>query len=154
MSTTSVALRTVVLILLGCGVLCLAASAQEPPRRPREPFPAPTIDTPSATLTTVATNTPTTVLVTARIAHPAHIASALNLIRLNSSGAPTMLGQLHDDGKNGDAVAGDGIFTIQVLLNEAVPGPIQVQVSGAFRGMIRRVLSPPLTLMVADSQPR
>ena len=73
------------------------------------------------------------------IPDPAVIAGGANLLRLDSSGNATIVGVLHDDGKNGDAVAGDGVFTYQVTLNESSIGQINFQVSAAFRGSLRRV---------------
>jgi hypothetical protein len=57
-----------------------------------------------------------------------------------------VLGQLHDDGKNGDTIAGDGVYTIQITVNEPLAGQIQFQVSAAFKGKLKRLTSPILTV--------
>ncbi|PYU26882.1 MAG: hypothetical protein DMG30_01035 [Acidobacteria bacterium] len=82
---------------------------------------------------------PSIATVSVSIPDPAVIAGGANLLRLDSSGNATIVGVLHDDGKNGDAVAGDGVFTYQVTLNESSIGQINFQVSAAFRGSLRRV---------------
>jgi hypothetical protein len=55
---------------------------------------------------------------------------------------------MHDDGLNGDAVAGDHIYTLLVPFNEATAGQIQLQVSAAFQGLLKRVMSSIVTLGV------
>jgi hypothetical protein len=49
------------------------------------------------------------------------------------------VGTLHDDGQNGDLIAGDGIYTLQLTLNEPAAEQIQFQVSSAFRGTLKRL---------------
>ena len=48
---------------------------------------------------------------------------------------------MHDDGVNGDAQAGDNIFTLRFTANEAATGEFRLRVSAAFKGVVRRVLS-------------
>jgi hypothetical protein len=55
---------------------------------------------------------------------------------------------MHDDGTNGDAVSGDGIYTLRVALNDPNIDQIQLQVSAAFRGILKRVLSSPINIAV------
>jgi hypothetical protein len=55
---------------------------------------------------------------------------------------------MHDDGKNGDAVAGDGVYTFLVPFNELVSGQVQLQVSAAFQGQLKRIVSPLLSISV------
>ena len=57
-----------------------------------------------------------------------------------------VLGLLRDDGVNGDAVAGDGTFTLRATIFEQTPGPVTLRVSAAFRGSMVRALSAPLTV--------
>lgn len=109
---------------------------------------APTIGATGATPTSINASTPTTITVTSVITDPTLITTGINLIRLNPGGASTILGQLHDDGLNGDAVAGDKTFTLQVTLNEVNAGQVQLQVSAAFRGVLQRVLSNVMTVTV------
>jgi hypothetical protein len=77
------------------------------------------------------------------------ISNGVNLLQFASPGSPPLiLGQMHDDGQNGDAVAGDGIFTLVVPLDQPMTGTFQMQVSAAFRGVLKRVLSPAITINV------
>jgi len=46
---------------------------------------------------------------------------------------------MHDDGQNGDAVAGDHIYTAQLSYIAPNAGPQTLQVSAAFRGHLQRV---------------
>jgi hypothetical protein len=95
----------------------------------------------AATPTTAVISTPTQVTVTASITDPALISNGVNLLQLNADGTTTILGTLNDDGINGDAYAGDKIFTILVTLNSASSSQIQLQVSAAFKGSLLRVKS-------------
>jgi hypothetical protein len=72
---------------------------------------------------------------------PASIAGGLNLLRVDVS-PPVILGVMHDDGLNGDAVAGDGIYTLLFTASAAAVGQMQLQVSAALRGQLRRPKSP------------
>ena len=108
----------------------------------------PIVGTPTATPATIVVNTPTLATVTASIT-PAPISNGANLLRLGATGTQsTIIGVMHDDGKNGDLVAGDGIYTFQVPFNEATAGQIQLQVSAAFQGQLKRITSNPITLRV------
>lgn len=60
------------------------------------------------------------------------------------------MGQLHDDGMNGDAVAGDKTFTLVKSFNETTTGEIKLQVSAAFRGILRRVTSGIITIEIGS----
>src|SRR5258708_6687613 len=80
----------------------------------------PTVGIPFASPTTVLVNTTTTVTVTCQISDSTLLPGGVNLLRPDPAGIAesTILGVMHDDGKNGDAVAGDKIFSLQVSLNE------------------------------------
>jgi len=82
---------------------------------------------------TLVVNSPTTVTITAALRDAALIPGSVNLIELSPSGQSPVLGQLHDDGKDGDAIAGDGIYTFQIIFNEHTTRQIQLGVSAAFR---------------------
>ncbi len=104
----------------------------------------PTIGTPSTSPTLIAVNTPTVVTVTVLITDPTLISDSANLLRLGATGTlPTILGVMHDSGA--------GVYTLQVTVNESVPGTIQLQVSAAFKGLLKRVLSPVFTIQVWNS---
>lgn len=148
-----------VFLLLGIGGLLLYARAPSSPRvKPSPshsaavtatpPVPAPSIGATSAIPTIVGVNTPTTVTVTSVITDPALITTGINLLRLNANGTSTILGQLRDDGLNGDALAGDKTFSINTTFNEPQTGQIQLQVSAAFRGILKRALSTVITVDV------
>jgi hypothetical protein len=92
---------------------------------------------------------PVVVTVTSSITDAALIPESVNLQRLDSSGRViSVLGSLHDDGLNGDAVAGDQIYSITSTVFENTPGVVTVRVSAAFRGTLLRVFSPPLTVNI------
>src|ERR1700742_3260882 len=97
-------------------------------------FSAATVGTTTASPTTISVGQPTVVTVTSEITDPTLLTTGINLLRLLPGGGSTIIGQLHDDGLNGDAVAGDKIFSAQVTLNEATAGQVQLQVSAAFKG--------------------
>jgi flagellar hook assembly protein FlgD len=107
---------------------------------------APTVGAPSANPNTINAGQATVVTVTATISRaandPALVSNGVNLLRLVSNQSPSILGVMHDDGLNGDGVANDGIYALQVTLNEANGGQIQLQVSAAFLGLLQRVKSP------------
>ena len=60
----------------------------------------------------------------------ARTAVTLLLQRLNPDGSIAQLGQLHDDGMNGDAVGGDGAYTLVVTFNERSAGEISLRIAG------------------------
>jgi hypothetical protein len=113
----------------------------------------PTFGTPTAAPALITVNTSTIVTVTVVIS-PAPLPNGVNLLRLGATGTqPTILGVMHDDGKNGDAVAGDGIYTLQVLFNEPATGQIRLQVSAAFKGSLKRTLSSLFQIEVRPATP-
>ena len=101
---------------------------------------------------TVPVGVGTPVLVTATIGDPAVIASSVQLQRYDSQGrVVAVLGALNDAGRDGDAAAGDSIFSIRLIVYELAPGPISLRVSAAFQGRILRVLSAPFAVTVAGT---
>ena len=77
---------------------------------------APTMVVTTVSPNLIPANTSAPVMVTARITDVNVIPSTMQLHRVDSTGSVTVIGTLHDDGRDGDAVAGDRIFTIQVPL--------------------------------------
>ncbi len=73
------------------------------------------------------------------ITDPKAIPSSVNLVRKATNGAITVVDRLHDDGVNGDAVAGDGIYTWQGAITEPAIGQVTYQTSVAFLGSLLRV---------------
>jgi hypothetical protein len=104
---------------------------------------APTIGTPTATQAIITVNTPTTVTVTVQI-NPVPLAGGVNLLRLGATGTqPIILGVMQS--------LGTGTYSLQTMFNEPTPGQIQLEVSAAFSGLLRRVISPQLSISVLNS---
>ncbi len=114
---------------------------------PSSAWAAPSIGTVQLTPTSIASGAATTVRVTAVIADPGVIPATVNLQRLNDAGAPVaVLGALHDDGVNGDAVAGDQIYTLDAVFTETLP--VRLRVSAGFKGLLRRLFSAEMLLNI------
>ncbi len=112
----------------------------------------PVIGTVTISPTFAPANVTTQVTVTALITDPTLVAGGANLQRLNSAGSVTaVLGVLHDDGLNGDAVAGDHIYTLVFTLNETTPGRIFFRASAAFQGVLQRVLSSSVAVDISNN---
>jgi len=77
--------------------------------------------------------------------NPVLIASGLNLLRVDGA-APTVVGVMHDDGLNGDAVANDGIYT--VLFSAPSVAQMQLQAAAAIQAQVHRLKSPVVTVPV------
>jgi RHS repeat-associated protein len=91
----------------------------------------------AATPSTIVLNAPATVTITSQITDPTLLPAGVNLVRMDASG-PTIVGVLHDDGLNGDAAAGDGIYSYQFTVTPSSVGAIGYQVTAAFRGVLLR----------------
>jgi hypothetical protein len=154
MSVQRIALTVLFLLPLGFVTLRLSAGPQASPRPEKGATTAAAIRSTSATPTSIRTHTPTRVLVSAHISRPAVIPGSVNLIRVNPDGPPTIIGRLHDDGREGNATAGDEIYSIRPILNGLAAGKIQLRISVALRGQMRRVLSEPITLTITPGQER
>ncbi|MBS1817887.1 MAG: PKD domain-containing protein [Acidobacteria bacterium] len=110
----------------------------------------PTLGQSTLTPSTVSTGTPTQVLATVVITDTRVLATGVNLLRTDAAGRTLgTVGVMKDDGQNGDAAAGDQIFTLRVSINEAAQGTLYYRVSAAFRGVLLRVLSPVMPLTIA-----
>jgi hypothetical protein len=95
------------------------------------------------------TGMPTQVRVSICIVNdPKLLTSSVNLIRINPNGSKTVLARMYDDGAHGDVMANDEMYTALVELNEHDPAVLQFQVSAAYKGQLRRVLSEVFTLEV------
>jgi hypothetical protein len=77
--------------------------------------------------------------------NPALIPGGLNLLRVDGA-APVILGVMHDDGLNGDAVANDGIYTLLFTANSVAT--MQLDVSAAIKAQLRRPKSPVTTVPI------
>ena len=107
---------------------------------------APTVGLPATTSPTVInTNTPTTVVITSLITDASLIPGSVNLVRLDGNeNVVGIVGVMHDDGQNGDAAAGDRVYSLRLTIIEPAQTAFEFQVSAAFKGLLRRVISSPL----------
>lgn len=106
----------------------------------------------SANLLIIPVNKPTDVMVTIQITDSRLISGSINLQRLDTSGKVlAILGNLNDSGTNGDAVAGDKIYTVRYNFNEVTTTPVRLRVSWALKGVLKRVVSNTLTIEVGNS---
>jgi hypothetical protein len=84
-------------------------------------------------------------VITSLITDPSLIPGSVNLVRLDGNeNVVGIVGVMHDDGKDGDAVAGDHVYSLQLVLNEPRQTAFEFEVSAAFKGLLHRVVSPPL----------
>jgi hypothetical protein len=82
----------------------------------------------------IVVNTPTPVLFTAQITDPQLKKRSVVLVRLDDAGQPSdILGRLRDDGKNGDAVAGDKTYSMRTTLKEPVAGTASFKIAARFK---------------------
>ena len=106
-----------------------------------------------ATPSVFAVNTLTQVTVSALINDPTVIPGGVNLLRIDSTGKAVIIGILQDNGAGGDQVAGDHVYTLQIPFHEVATGQIVLKASVAFKGLLQRVQSAPLTLRVSAQPP-
>ena len=91
-------------------------------------------------------------LVTCRITDTNVLGESVLLQRIDANGLVTgTLGNLRDTGLNGDATAGDGIFSNRFGINESTPGILRLRVSAGLRGSIRRILSPIVQMTITGT---
>jgi hypothetical protein len=101
----------------------------------------PTVGTPVATPSMIIVNTSTPVTVTVQITAPTLIPASVNLLLLGATGTqPTILGAMQS--------AGNGAYSLQTVFNETSTGEIELEVSAAFQGQLRRVIAPILQIPV------
>ena len=115
---------------------------------------APTLGSATVNPSAIRVGVASDVVATADIDDPTVIPASVNLQRLSAGGTVTaVLGTLHDDGLDGDAVAGDKVFSIRITLNENREGTVSLRVSAAFKGVLRRGTSKQVrvTAMEADA---
>ena len=112
---------------------------------------APAVTSVAASPSSIPAGAATSVTVTAIVTDSSLIPGSINLQRRDSGGTLiAILGTLHDDGLNGDLVAGDKTFTLQVSFNEAAPGTVFLKVSAAFSGLPVRGQSANLPLTITS----
>lgn len=131
----------------------MTASPTRLPSRTPTPSPTPTPTSGAASVVcavvsppAVPVGQPTDVLVEGIIISPAGhpvIETGVYLLRTDATGRViATLGTMRDDGTNGDAVAGDGVFALRMRVTEGTVGALRFKVSAPFRGLLRRVFSP------------
>ena len=107
------------------------------------------LGTPVLSPANITAGSPATVKISVAIGDPNYLAGSANVQRLNADGSvQSVAGLLRDDGQQGDAAAGDQIYTLSLPLQEAAAGTVRFQVSAAYKRELKRTVSAPLTLTV------
>ena len=120
------------------------AVAQVPPR---------TVATPTVEPAEARIGQPTKVRFWADIGDPNVIASGVNLLKVGAPGtSPTIVGVLKDDGTGGDEIAGDGRYSIELVVNEPVAKTLVYRISAPFKGTLLRTVTPDLPLAVVANR--
>lgn len=111
-----------------------------------------TLGAPTMSPASIAARTPAEVTFSVAITDPNYTAGSANVQRLNATGGiVAVVGNLRDDGTQGDAIAGDRIYTLRTTLQQAEAGTVKFQVSAAFKGELKRSFAGPLALTVTDT---
>jgi len=102
----------------------------------------------NATPNTLFQNTTTSVKFIADVQpDPKLIKTSIRLLR-ETNGVFSVVGTMHDDGLNGDAVANDNRYTLNLNVQTGNPGDLNFQASAAYSGVLKRVQSSPLQVQV------
>ena len=110
---------------------------------------APSVGMASATPAYIVINTPTALLITVRITDASLLPNGVNLLRTDANGKTiAILGVMHDDGINGDALPRDQVCSFCLTANEPAVGKTYYQASAAFKGVLKRALSSPVIVTV------
>ena len=113
-----------------------------------------TLGIPALTPDRVVAGVASAVTVSVSITDPNYIAGSANVQRLRADGSvQAVVGLLRDDGVDGDAVAGDKVYTLRTTLTEAAAGTVKFQVSAGFRRELKRTVAGPMTLTVDSGVP-
>lgn len=96
------------------------------------------ITTVGSSVATAPAGVGTPVTFTATIPDTSVIPGSVNLLRIDSAGRATVVGRMHDDGLNGDATAGDQVYSFQLNVFEQTTGTVNYRVSAAFLGSLVR----------------
>jgi hypothetical protein len=111
-----------------------------------------TIGKVAATPSSASVGVATAATFTAVITDPSVIPSTVQLQQLDTNGkVVSIAGTMHDDGANGDATAGDGIFTLSLTVYQTEPGPVTFRVAAGFKGALLRTLSAPIIINVTGT---
>lgn len=99
-----------------------------------------------------ATGSATQVLATVILAAGAGQAATVELLRQDEGGTTLHpIGNMHDDGREGDAVAGDGIYSLRTTVLENKPVRLTYQSVARFAGDSSKLYSAPAVLPVTGS---
>lgn len=109
-----------------------------------------TIGATSVNPSTTTPGVPLSVTVTSLISDPMVIPASVTLERL-SGGSIAVIGTLHDDGLNGDALAGDGIYSLITTILESAPTAARLRVSASFTGTTAKAYSAQVTVNVTGT---
>lgn len=95
---------------------------------------------------------PALVRVTVRVApDPDLIRTGVNLFTCDESGKPLKaIFYMFDDGTHGDKAAGDGVFTMDLIVSREPPGTYYLRASASYRGQATRVLSRVAPFTIVD----
>src|SRR5215471_3237492 len=119
--------------------------------------PPPTVGTPVVQPPSFLVHRPTLLTVTSQITTSpdnAVVPASVELERVSARGAIVApLGTMYDDGTHGDAVAGDGIFTVQVSFTEAFPGTLRLQASALFANWPGQITSAVALVPISANTP-
>jgi hypothetical protein len=104
----------------------------------------PTVTLVPATPSTISVDSTTTITITAQITDARVITTGVNLLQVDpNTGAQTTVGLL--------ASQGGGVFSIEIQPTTTVPELFTYEVSAAFRGLLKRSLSLPITVVVVPA---
>lgn len=104
----------------------------------------------AVTPNTASTGVTRQVVITASIPSDNYLAGSALVQRLDAAGRVlAVLGNMRDDGLEGDTAAGDRVYSLRATVLENDPGQVTYRVSAAFKGAVLRVLSAPLTVTVS-----
>ena len=93
------------------------------------------------------------VVITVQITDPALIAGSVNLVQVLPTGQALVIGQLNDNGTNGDLIPNDSVYSIAQPFTSLAVGTATLRISAAFSGSLARVQSPNLSLVVSQPAP-
>lgn len=114
---------------------------------PDELFAAPVVEAPVSSPGAIPPSGANQVLITVRVVRagsdPLVVANGVYLFRVDAAGKNVAnLGTMRDDGTNGDAAAGDSIFSLRINIAQPPQDGFRVQASVPFQRVVRRSLSP------------
>ena len=138
-----------ILLALDLGVLCyhdvVLADSSSPP----------TVGAPSVRPSSILVNQTTLITVTSQITtSPSNPVVSARLLRLDARGnVVASLGSMYDDGTHGDAIAGNGVFTMQGYDREPAPVVIRLQVVATFLNNPAPVYSGITEVAVVSNRP-